>query len=589
MENIAVPTIEETKSLLDEKLKIVCAELAQALSNDPEKTKKPTRILAQKELEIRELIDMIKINSLELLNEYVLERTNVIIIAGFQDGDEGKWKVVTWSDTKVAWSSTNDQNEVPWAAKRRISFVAWPAWWGNAGHNVILKDGTRVALHELPGGAIIETAQVYLGQSRLVNIKNVIKEMKEIEDHGIESMIEKDWKQVPKMIIAGQANVNLKSLSGKLDLLFEAVKEIPVWTTQTGMWPTAALECLRAWVKFNEMVNNPKECIRKIKETVNAFNKNPADIFKDEKTGEFIKEKIERFKNIALKKQDEKDEFDLLEDNVKSQWINKRIWLNLEEIIHEFEESEEQLSKEIEKWTIMIDEWNMMLSEADDRKELIIVECSQSVSLWKNGWKSPNCSSTDTSPNGAYSSLGLTRKDHHVIYWCAKAKKTKVWWWQFFTKQEWTVVDKYREDAGEVWATTGRPRDIGHIDTVEIKKAIMTNGCDVLCINMLDKISQFGNDNKVCIWYRNTDTKRVHTHTFPTRSEEKYIEPIYSRDFDLSDDISRCKSFEELPNEYKAYIACIIRTVGFKGIVSLGMWPARGDVIVTSNFIDYDD
>ncbi|MBP7884582.1 hypothetical protein KAZ93_00050 [Patescibacteria group bacterium] len=90
MENIAVPTIEETKSLLDEKLKIVCAELAQALSNDPEKTKKPTRILAQKELEIRELIDMIKINSLELLNEYVLERTNVIIIAGFQDGDEGK-------------------------------------------------------------------------------------------------------------------------------------------------------------------------------------------------------------------------------------------------------------------------------------------------------------------------------------------------------------------------------------------------------------------------------------------------------------------------------------------------------------------
>ncbi|MBP7884584.1 hypothetical protein KAZ93_00060 [Patescibacteria group bacterium] len=73
------------------------------------------------------------------------------------------------------------------------------------------------------------------------------------------------------------------------------------------------------------MVNNPKECIRKIKETVNAFNKNPADIFKDEKTGEFIKEKIERFKNIALKKQDEKDEFDLLEDNVKSQWINKRI------------------------------------------------------------------------------------------------------------------------------------------------------------------------------------------------------------------------------------------------------------------------
>ncbi|MBP7884583.1 adenylosuccinate synthetase [Patescibacteria group bacterium] len=56
----------------------------------------------------------------------------------------------------------------------------------------MLKDGTRVALHELPGGAIIETAQVYLGQSRLVNIKNVIKEMKEIEDHGIESMIEKD-------------------------------------------------------------------------------------------------------------------------------------------------------------------------------------------------------------------------------------------------------------------------------------------------------------------------------------------------------------------------------------------------------------
>lgn len=46
-------------------------------------------------------------------------------------------------------------------------------------------NGKKLALHELPGGAIIEKARVYLGQGRVINIVDLWTEMQQLADAGL--------------------------------------------------------------------------------------------------------------------------------------------------------------------------------------------------------------------------------------------------------------------------------------------------------------------------------------------------------------------------------------------------------------------
>ncbi len=518
---------------------------------------------------------MTTIDTVQKFLDYVFTDNNLVAIAGLARGDEGKGK---------QWSQFEHMD---------IDFIAWPNGWWNAGHNVVL-NGEKIALHELPGWAINHNAQVYLWQSKLINIVDVIKELDQLKDKWLPMKVRDN---LPKLVIAGNANINLSSLSGKLDLLCEIAKSKPVGTTKKWIGPTVALQALRTGIKFH-MLDDDATCLDCIETNCNLFNANSADIFKD-KDGNFIDAKIETFKKIALKER-ERENFDQSSTDEKAKEMNRLLWLNADEIVAELTQAKQALQKKIDAWIIIIDHGDMLLNHAYHSGKKIVIEHAQSIPLSVFGGHYPNQTSTDTSFNGAYSSLNIPPSDRHSNIGVCKAVESKVWSWYFPTQVkerdeqgnriEWTErVEEYREMAGERGATTGRARDLGYLDLVKLRKDFATNNVNVLAINMLDLIKHFnGGKYKIGMKYRNKSTWQEYIDSIPTNSEYgtngENIDVEYSDEFDLSADITGIADFDKLPDEYKRFIACIVKETGFKGIVQLGTWPAGDQTIVTSNF-----
>lgn len=111
--------------------------------------------------------------------------------------------------------------------------------------------------------------------------------------------------------------------------------------------------------------------------------------------------------------------------------------------------------------------------------------------------------------------------------------------------------DKIRDLGHEYGTVSGRPRRCGWLDLVTLKYAKRLNGLTGISVNHLDTIGKF-DKIKVCVAY---DHNGVETEDFSTNL--KFLEnckPVY-KEFDGNfGDLSGCKTFEDLPENAKAYI-----------------------------------
>ncbi|HMS91344.1 MAG TPA: adenylosuccinate synthetase [Candidatus Absconditabacterales bacterium] len=431
--------------------------------------------------------------NLNLTNENfenkVWERGNVTVIYGGQQGDEGKGKV-------TSQFKDNDR-------------VAVSTGGGNAGHQAVCKNGEKVALHELPGGAVNEKAKIYIGQGRVVNIKGIYEEIKLLESKG--------YTMKGRTFVAGGAQIIFNNLQRKLDGIIEGLKSKKVGTTKKGIGPAYALKALRTGPNFNILSNsNPDE--------LNEFMKVNSSLF----TG-----------------------------------------LDLEEIMNEVKEEKELLQKMIDDGYIQIDQGNMMLNEAAHTGDKILIEHSQSSGLAIDGGNYPYCTSSDTTSNGVSSGLNLPEIHTHIMV--TKAIKSKVGGGYFPTKLEKEQADQYRGYCGdEVGATSGRTRDVGYYDIVELKKTLKTNKADILFITKYDLLDALGHEAKIGEKYVNTESGKIYIDSLPYGNEYENIQVEYSQIFDLRENIKGTKEKSQLPQNYIDYTDYLIRVLGFEGNIVLG-------------------
>ena len=101
---------------------------------------------------------------------------------------------------------------------------------------------------------------------------------------------------------------------------------------------------------------------------------------------------------------------------------------------------------------------------------------------------------------------------------------------------------------------------------------IRDSGLTALAINKLDTLCGIG-DLKICVAYRHEDGRIL--KDFPATIEElAKCEPIYETFPGFEGDISSCRSFEELPEGCKAYIAKLEEICGCP-IQMVGVGPGR--------------
>lgn len=161
----------------------------------------------------------------------------------------------------------------------------------------------------------------------------------------------------------------------------------------------------------------------------------------------------------------------------------------------------------------------------------------------------PFTSSSTTLAGYAPIGAGLPGAKLDKVIGIMKAYSTCVGEGPFTAEMFGKEADELRSAGGEFGAATGRPRRVGPFDIVASKYGIKVQGADVIALTKLDVLSYLREIPVVTAY----DIDGTITTDFPTGERLKKAKPVikYVEGFG---DVSKCRTYEELPQAAKNYI-----------------------------------
>ena len=187
----------------------------------------------------------------------------------------------------------------------------------------------------------------------------------------------------------------------------------------------------------------------------------------------------------------------------------------------------------------------------------------------------PFVTSSNTLCAGACTGLGVAPSRIGNVYGIFKAYCTRVGAGPFPTELFDETGETLRRIGHEFGATTGRPRRCGWLDLVALKYTVIMNGATSLIMMKCDVMNDF-DTVKVAVGYE-MDGQTI--DWFPYEANDKEIKPVYREFKGWKCDVTKCRSYEELPAELKEYISFIEEYCGVPvKVVSVG--PYREETIV---------
>lgn len=118
--------------------------------------------------------------------------------------------------------------------------------------------------------------------------------------------------------------------------------------------------------------------------------------------------------------------------------------------------------------------------------------------------------------------------------------------------------DALREAGGEYGAATGRPRRVGGFDVIASRYGVQTQGATSLALTKLDVLSYL-DQIPVCVGYEYNGESLPR---FPMGVKLRDAKPVYEYFEGWHTDISKCRTFEELPAAAQKYVKYIEEAVG---------------------------
>lgn len=179
----------------------------------------------------------------------------------------------------------------------------------------------------------------------------------------------------------------------------------------------------------------------------------------------------------------------------------------------------------------------------------ILCEGAQGTMLDVDFGSYPFVTSSNTICSGACSGLGVAPNKINHVYGIMKAYCTRVGSGPFPTELFDKTGDYIRKQGHEYGAVTGRERRCGWIDLLALRYAIMINGVTELIMMKSDVLDGF-ETVKACVGYRQNGQRIDH---FPF-SIDGNLEPIYKEMPGWKQDMTKMKTEDEFPIEFKDYI-----------------------------------
>jgi adenylosuccinate synthase len=231
---------------------------------------------------------------------------------------------------------------------------------------------------------------------------------------------------------------------------------------------------------------------------------------------------------------------------------------------------------QVEKFADRIADTRLMLNQALERDETVLLEGSQGTMLDVDHGTYPFVTSSNPTSGGACAGSGIGPGRINAVLGILKAYTTRVGSGPFPTELHDEMGERLRKTGGEVGVTTGRARRTGWFDAVVARYATRVNGITDYFLTKLDVLS--GLDRvPICVAYE-VDGFRVDDMPM-TQTDVHHATPIYEEMPGWFEDISACRTYSELPVAAKNYVARLEELSGaYMSVVGVG--PGREQTIV---------
>ncbi|MFA6824639.1 MAG: adenylosuccinate synthetase, partial [Bacteroidales bacterium] len=213
------------------------------------------------------------------------------------------------------------------------------------------------------------------------------------------------------------------------------------------------------------------------------------------------------------------------------------------------------------------------LNDALKEGKKILAEGAQGSMLDIDFGSYPFVTSSNTITAGVCSGLGIAPSNIGRVFGLCKAYCTRVGSGPFPTELFDETGEKLRVTGNEFGSTTGRPRRCGWIDIPALNYACMLSGVTDLVVTKVDVLNDF-DVVKMCTNYKINNEVSIQV---PYDIGEK-IEVVLDEHKGWNSNLHGIKSYNDLPEELKCYIANIEKITGVN-VAIISTSPDREDTI----------
>ena len=388
----------------------------------------------------------------------------------------------------------------------------------NAGHTIQF-DGTTYKLHLIPSGIFYQDKISVIGNGVVVNPKSLIKELNYLKEHHIPTT---------NLRISDRAHVILP-YHILLDQLQEDAKgDQKIGTTIKGIGPAYMDKAARVGIRIADLLDK--------------------EIFEER-----LKVNLEE-KNKLFTKIYEVDP------------------ISFEEVFEEYYEYG-QLIKEY------VTDTSVILNEALDNGKHVLFEGAQGVMLDIDQGTYPFVTSSNPLAGGVTIGTGVGPSKIDKVVGVCKAYTSRVGDGPFPTELFDETGQQIREVGREYGTTTGRPRRVGWFDSVVMRHSRRVSGITNLSLNSIDVLTGLP-VIKICVAYE-LDGKEI-THYPASLKDLARCKPIYEELPGWDEDITGCKTLEDLPENARNYVKRVSELVDVR-ISTFSVGPDRTQTNILEN------
>ena len=213
----------------------------------------------------------------------------------------------------------------------------------------------------------------------------------------------------------------------------------------------------------------------------------------------------------------------------------------------------------------------LILNNAIDEGKVVLFEGGQGTLLDVDHGTYPFVTSSNPTAGGACTGAGVGPTKISRVIGILKAYTTRVGAGPFPTELFDEDGEALRRIGGERGVTTGRDRRCGWFDAVIARYATRVNGLTDFFLTKLDVLTGW-EQIPVCVAYE-IDGKRVEELPY-SQTDFHHAKPIYEMLPGWSEDITKAKTFADLPKNAQDYVKALEEMSGAP-ISAIGVGPGR--------------